>query len=127
MGRFRFLAPAIIACFSVGIIQVGAAQEKIDIPKLLVGKWQVTSMNKELPIGSMMQFGNDGKMKITHKADGKEQTLDAVYMVEGNTLRFTLKLGDREEKKGPITIKKVSEQELVLDAEKLVLELKRIK
>ena len=57
-------------------------------------------------------------MKITAKTGGKEESVDAVYKVEANQVQSTLKLPDREEKKEPFTIKKLSEEELVLDMEK---------
>jgi uncharacterized protein (TIGR03066 family) len=128
MNALRLMAVGMM----VGVVASGAPahepKDKPDNAKLLVGKWEVTNANKELPPGSVIEFGKDGKMKITRKADGKEETADAVYKVEGDKIQFTLKLGNREEKKDPVTIKKIAEQELTLESGKeLTLQLKRMK
>jgi uncharacterized protein (TIGR03066 family) len=126
MSRFQLLATGTLTCLLIGSVPADEPKGSPDIPKLLIGKWQVTSANRELPIGSTFEFNKDGKMKLTRKEGDRAITADAVYTLEGDKLRFTLKFEDKEEKKGPITIKKISEQELVLDAGGLTLELKRM-
>lgn len=89
----------------------------------------MTKADKGLPeVGTVMEFSKDGKMKIIAKDDGKERSRDGVYKVEGDSTHFTLKAGDKEVKTDPLTIKKVSEQELVLEAKKgAAFGLKRVK
>ena len=128
MNTLRLLSLATMVC----VLTVGArAEDKTEKPdnaKLIVGKWEVTKADKEMPVGAVIEFGKDGTMKITAKTGGKEQSVDAVYKVEGDQVQFTLKLPDREEKKEPLTIKKLSEEELVLDMEKgRSVEFKRVK
>jgi uncharacterized protein (TIGR03066 family) len=76
-----------------------------------------------------MEFRKDGTMRITAKKDGQEVTVNAVYKVEGEKIQFTLKEDGKEEKKPPLTIKKISDQELVLEAKDglTTFELKRMK
>jgi len=61
------------------------------------------------------------------KDGGKELSRDFAYKVEGDKLLFTRKEGDKEETKN-FTIKKVSEQALVLEVGKgAPIEFKRVK
>jgi uncharacterized protein (TIGR03066 family) len=129
MNAWRLL----VAGMMVGILTVSAGAEekkaKPDNAKLLVGKWEVTKCDDgELPVGSVMELTKDGKMKVTVKQGGKEQSINAMYKVEGESLQFTLKQADKEEKKDPITIKKVSDQEMILQPPKVAaVTFKRIK
>ncbi|MCE9564681.1 MAG: TIGR03066 family protein [Planctomycetes bacterium] len=124
MNALRLLVTGMIVCVFPFIAQADDKKDKPDNTKLLVGKWEVTKAEKELPVGSVIEFSKDGKMKIT----AKNKSVDAVYTVEGDKIEFTLKLGDRDEKKDPLTIKKLSEQELVLSVEKgITFEFKRVK
>ena len=116
MNALRLLTVGTMVCVLTVSAKADDTKEKPDNAKLLVGKWEVTRADKELPVGAVMEFNKDGEMKITRKEHGKEESVNAVYKVEGNKLQFTLKLGQREEKKDPLTIKKISEQALVLEA-----------
>src|SRR4051794_20329255 len=86
MTPLRFLAVGLILCLVPGIGPGSEAKDKADYAKLLVGKWEVTTANEELPVGSKIEFGKEGKMKITHKQGGKEETAEAVYRVEGGKI-----------------------------------------
>ena len=74
-----------------------------------------------------MEYSKDGKIKMTGKANGKELVANGTYVVEGNKFTGMLKTPDREEK-GTVTIKKLTDTELVTEDDAgRVLEFKRKK
>jgi uncharacterized protein (TIGR03066 family) len=104
------------------------AEDRGDAARLLVGKWQTTKAHKVVPVGTVFEFSKDGKMRVNLKDGGKEESVEGICKVEGDKVQYTLKLGGKDEKKDPLTIKKISEQELVLKGvEGDLSELKRIK
>jgi len=91
-----------------------AEDKKPNYAKLIVGKWEVTKSEKELPVGTVIEFTKDDKMKFAIKnKNGQPVSYEATYKIVGDQLEFTL-LGDRAEKKDPLTIKDISEDNLVL-------------
>lgn len=118
MNALRLLATGMMICVLAVSTQADDKKEKLDNAKLLVGKWEVTKADEDLSVGSVIEFSKDGKMKITAKNDGKKEIFNAIYKVEGDKIQFTLKLDGEDEKKDPLTIKKISDQELVLEARK---------
>jgi uncharacterized protein (TIGR03066 family) len=102
----------------VSVLALGACAEnevaQPEFAQVLIGKWEVTKGDLEVTEGTVMEFNKDGKMKITGTTNGQEQSVNAIYKVDGNKLRFTLKNGDEEEKKEPLTIKKLSQKFMVL-------------
>jgi uncharacterized protein (TIGR03066 family) len=128
MNALRLLAVGTMACvLSTGVV-ADDPKEKPEYAKLLVGKWKVTAAKKELPVGSVLQFDKDSKMKIIVTEGGMDMTIDAIYKVEADKVQFTLKLDGKEEKKDPLTIKKISETELILVADRgITFECKRVK
>jgi len=108
----------------VGVLATGAggglaAEEKADVNKeKLVGTWEVVKAEQgALPVGSVVDFGKDGKAKVTHKHDGKESTAEGTYAVEGDKLTVTLKHGEKESRH-VITIKKLTDTEFISANEK---------
>ena len=74
-----------------------------------------------------MEYSKDGKIRMTGKAKGKELVANGTYVVEGNKFTGTLKSPYREEK-GTVTIKKLTDTELVTEDDAgRVLEFKRKK
>lgn len=53
-------------------------------------------------------------MRIAGMSMGEEDRVSTIYNVEGNKIQFTLQNGDEEEKKEPLTAKKMSQNSLVL-------------
>jgi uncharacterized protein (TIGR03066 family) len=111
-----------------------------DNKKLLVGKWEVVKADEgTLPVGSVVEFMADGKLKIKIKAviaakkDGKETkkddiiTVDGTYTVDGDSFTYKAAVG-KDEKTSKITIKKISETELdTVNSDKKNVSLKRVK
>jgi uncharacterized protein (TIGR03066 family) len=128
MNVLRMLAVGAIVCVTAIGKAADDPKEKPDNARLLVGKWEVTAAKKELPVGAVLQFSKDSKMKITISEGGMDMNTDAVYKVEADKIHFTLKLDGKEEKKDPLTIKKISETVLILEADRgITFELKRVK
>jgi uncharacterized protein (TIGR03066 family) len=125
MNALRFLvAGMMLSLLTVGV-SADDKKEKTDNAKLLVGKWEVTKADKELPVGATIEFTKDGKMTIIV---GKEKQIDATYRVDGDKIPFNLIAEGKEDKKDPITIKKLSEKELIIEGRNSVIfEFKRVK
>jgi uncharacterized protein (TIGR03066 family) len=105
-----------------------ADEKKSDNKTLIVGVWELTKAdNGGPPVGTVMEYSKDGKIRMTGKANGKELVANGTYVVEGNKFTGMLKTPDREEK-GTVTIKKLTDTELVTEDDAgRVLEFKRKK
>jgi uncharacterized protein (TIGR03066 family) len=89
-----------------------AADDKVDVKKLIVGKWEAVKVDENtLPKGTVVEFTADGKLKVTAKKDGKDESVDGTYTIDGSSFTYKLKLGDMELSQ-KITIKKISETEM---------------
>jgi uncharacterized protein (TIGR03066 family) len=111
-------------------VQVGAVEkaEKPDYAKLIVGKWEVTKVGPEgvtdLPMtGAVYEFSKEGKMKVTAKKDGKDDSHELDYKIIDNQLQPFA-----GEKKGPPSIiRKITDKELILEGKGTIkIEFKRI-
>jgi uncharacterized protein (TIGR03066 family) len=95
---------------------VRADDKKADVDKgKLVGTWEVVKSDEggPPPVGTVVTFTKDGKFKITHKnKEGKEETGEGTYSVDGAKLTVTMKHGDKEDSHS-ITIKKLTDTALV--------------
>jgi uncharacterized protein (TIGR03066 family) len=108
MNALRLLTAGVLIC----VLPAGVRAEKKDYAKLLVGVWEVTKAEKNtVPEGTVIELTNDGKMKVTRKVDGKDNTVEGTYTVDGDKFRFNVKV-DGEERKRTITIKKLSEKDM---------------
>src|SRR5438477_13005953 len=96
------------------------SSDKPENAKLLVGAWECTKSDEGgSPVGMVADFGADGKLKVTFKnKDGTEgDTHEGTYKVDGNKFTMTMGKGSGEFKM-TITIKKISDAELVTEDEK---------
>ncbi len=114
MNKLRLLVGGVV----VLALTVGArAEEKKDNAKLLLGSWEATKADEgTLPVGAVVEFAKDGKMKVTIKMDGKEVAHDGTFKLDGDKFTIAMKMGDNEVKH-TITIKKISDKELVTENE----------
>ena len=125
MNTPRMLAVGVL------VVLLGAAaraQDKVEYAKLIVGTWEVTKADPDtVPVGSVVEFAKDGKMKVVGKKGGAEEKIEGTYTVEKDTFTFTLKAGDQELKQ-TITITKISEKEMATkDKDGKVVELTKKK
>jgi uncharacterized protein (TIGR03066 family) len=89
-----------------------AADDKVDVKKLIVGKWEAVKVDENtLPKGAVVEFTADGKLKVTAKNDGKDESVDGTYTLDGSSFTYKLKLGDMELSQ-KVVIKKISETEM---------------
>jgi len=125
MNAMRLLVAGFVV---VGLTAGVRAEEKQDTAKLLVGSWEATKADEgTLAVGAVVEFTKDGKMKVTSKKDGKDESHEGTYKLDGEKMMITTKMGDNESK-FTITIKKISDKDMVAvnDAGKVV-EFKRKK
>ena len=67
---------------------------------------------EEIPVASLLEFGNNGTLLLTIKQKGTEQTLGGSFKVDGDTLQFALRHGDKDVKYPPLSINGLTEKEL---------------
>lgn len=106
-----------------------ADDKKPDNAKLLIGKWELVKVkNEKLPTGfsATVDFDKNGKVKYAVSIDGKDTIKDAAYKVEQENIILSSDKQDRKD--GRLTIKKLTEKELIVeDEEKKTLEYQRKK
>ena len=83
-------------------------EESIDAKKL-IGKWEPKEPKKGEEF--VLEFAKDGKMTVSGTLDGKPQTLEGNYKLDGNKLSFELKAAG-ETIKETIVILKLTDEEL---------------
>ena len=104
MNAMRLLAAGMMVCVLTGSART--EDKKPDNAKLIVGKWEVTKADKELPVGTVLELGKDGKGKITAKRGGRDDVLEFLYKVEGRGTQgmATLRAGDDFNVAGPLGV-----------------------
>ena len=126
---------AILGCtlvalvFSCALSADDKKDEKIDGAKL-VGKWEPKDPKKGEEF--VMDFLKDGKLSVTGTLDGKLQTFEGTYKLDGAKLNFELKVkgadGKVEDIKETVTLIKLTDDEMEgKDKEGKVEALKRVK
>jgi uncharacterized protein (TIGR03066 family) len=101
--------------------------EKKELPnkEKIIGTWELTKSDGDVPVGSILEFTRDGKLKLTARIDGKEVSLTQNYAVDGDKLSTS----DQNRVDGWITtkIKKLTDTELVIQVLNGTPEFKRKK
>jgi uncharacterized protein (TIGR03066 family) len=96
----------------------------------IVGLWETVKTDTgTMPVGSRMEFQEGGKAMYTQKKaeSDREVIVTGKYLVEGDKLTLTFKIGT-EERKQTLTIKNLTATDLVLaDDKNKSAELKRKK
>lgn len=123
MNAFKLLAVGAVAI----VFTVGArAEEKSDLAKMLVGKWEITKADEgTIPVGTMVEFTKDGKCSVTMKVGDKEEKMEGKYKVEPHKFIVMFKQGDTE-MSHTITVTKITDKEMTTkDEEGKVVESKK--
>jgi uncharacterized protein (TIGR03066 family) len=122
MNALRLLPVAVLA---LGLVAGLRAEEKDNAAKL-IGQWEVVKASKGGPqAGSLIEFGKGNLLKVVRKGeDGKEETSEGTFKVEGDKLLLTRKGQDG---KLELTIKKLTATELILERDDRATEFKRKK
>jgi uncharacterized protein (TIGR03066 family) len=93
------------------------AQEKGDLAKKLVGKWEVKKADAgTVPEGTLVEFSKDGKMKVSAKKDGTEMAFEGTYKVGKDSFTMTLKVGEME-KSQTIKVTEITETMMKTEGE----------
>jgi uncharacterized protein (TIGR03066 family) len=94
MAKHLRLAVAVV--FVLGAVAAAEERKAADVDKnKLVGTWEAVKGSETLPLGSTIEFGKDGKLKMTVKEGDKSQVLEGTYTVAGDSIKVTLKMGDK--------------------------------
>lgn len=80
--------------------------------KKIVGVWVLSKSEAGGTLGDMMEFRNDGKLKIIATLPVGKVTADLIYKIEGNKLTWTLK-GPPRDSTEILTIKSLTDSVLV--------------
>jgi uncharacterized protein (TIGR03066 family) len=116
MSALRLLVAGLLVLGFAGGVRADDKKADIDKDKLL-GAWEVVKSDEGPPVGSVVEFAKDGKLKATHKKDGKDETLEGTYKTDGDKLSVLFKMGDKEDK-ATVTVKKLTATEMVAENEK---------
>src|SRR5271170_2206230 len=109
----------VLSCGLVaGIVGLGTCahaelQEKKEASnkEKVVGVWEVTKSASGIPVGSVYEFTNDGKLKIKIKPEGKDEgNVEGTYSVDGDTITSAGPKGENSDKN---KIKKLTDSELI--------------
>jgi uncharacterized protein (TIGR03066 family) len=128
---------ACVGCLTAGLLACGAlsgpaqGQEKKDKTnkEKIIGNWELVKTDEPLPPGIkiIVNFGKDGKMKVTATFMGMTRDQEGMYEVKGDKLETTQKQGDKE-KKETDTIQTLDDKQLItINAKKQKTEFKRVK
>jgi uncharacterized protein (TIGR03066 family) len=124
MNAFKWLGVAtVVVLFNT----TARTQDEPDRAKLLIGKWEVTKAEEgTVPVGSVIEFTRDAKVKVTIKKGDDLETQEGAYKIEKDTLTVTMKK-DGEEQSKKVTILKISEKDMSCKHEDgKVVELKKV-
>src|SRR5581483_101106 len=95
----------------------GADKDKVSKDKL-VGTWEITkSEEPPPPVGAVVEFTKDGKLKVTHKQDGKDVMIEGTYTIDGDKINVVIK-ADNNEVKHTVTVKKIGKDEISAENDK---------
>lgn len=99
------IGAAVILAVTSATSAIGQDKDKID-PKKLMGKWEP----KEGRV--VIEFADKGKLTLSVDGGGKSQKFDGTYKLDGNRLELAVTIIDKEQKE-TLTIKKLTDEELV--------------
>jgi uncharacterized protein (TIGR03066 family) len=117
----KTLALTLAAFILVGL---NARAEEDKAAKLL-GKWE--AVKGQLPAGSTIEFGKEGKITVSVKQEGKTEKHAGTYKLDGGKINVTRKY-DGEERTRTFKVKKLTDEVLVTEDDKgKTTEFKRVK
>jgi uncharacterized protein (TIGR03066 family) len=108
---------------------VAQDKEKSNAEKL-VGKWKLTQTTGDFPKDgtAVVEYTKDGKMTITITIGDNTIEMKGKYKLDKDKIDYTVKLPNGEDKTEILTIKKLTDDELVTtDPEDIKEEFKRVK
>jgi len=103
---------ALAACTMFALALRAAGEKSGADGKKIVGTWESTK--GDVPAGSPLVFTPDGKFKLTVKGKSKTFIVEGSYKVDGGKLKTTVKGPDGKDRSDAVTIKKLTDSELVI-------------
>jgi uncharacterized protein (TIGR03066 family) len=126
---FRFATS--LAALTVSVSALAQAPEPKDTEKKLLGKWQLVKSSKgDLPSGlvATIHFEKDNKVKMHIELADKKQDVSATWKLDGMKLTVEYTDGPPKGKTETMTIKKLTDEELVtVDEKDVTEEFKKVK
>lgn len=104
--------PGTFLCCLAGVLASSDDQAAEPTPQnKLIGTWEVTKSESDWPVGAILEFTRDGKLKVTTRNSGKELMTESLYTRDGEKLTTTGAKGDKES----LRIVKLTDFELVTE------------
>jgi uncharacterized protein (TIGR03066 family) len=94
--KMKPFALVVAVLFGLGSFALADDKKKEDHKQQgakIVGTWEITKTDLELPEGTLLEFTKDGKFTITAK--GTDMKIEGTYKVEKDKLLTTAKVGDQ--------------------------------
>ncbi|VTR91587.1 unnamed protein product [Gemmata massiliana] len=104
----------LVGCFALvlcGTVTGDDKKDEVVDPAKLVGKWTTKGRENEI-----LEFLKGGKLVMRRTVGDKEEAFDGTYKLDGNKLTVVAK-PDGKEDKSTVTIKKLTDAEMVVVAE----------
>ena len=128
-----FIAGLVIVFFGSSLSAAPVPQdkdkEKSNAEKL-IGKWKLSNTSGDFPKDgtAIVEYTKDGKMTITITIGDNSVEMKGKYKLDKDKIDYTVKLPNGEDKTEILTIKKLTEDELVTtDPDDIKEEFKRAK
>lgn len=127
----RLFSTVWLICIASAIHAQDDPKDKLNADKL-VGTWQLVKSDEQLPddVVFFVDLAADGKMSVRMEMKGTKEsiTMKGKYKVDGNKIDYTLMLPGGEKKQEILTIKKLTDNELItVDPDGIKEEFKRVK
>ena len=102
----------VLGCAAVFVLACGVVAGQPDAKKL-IGKWETTDKKALM----LIEFTADGKIYLTSGPPGTELKVDGTYKLDKDKLAVQLKFPG-EEVKETLTVKKLTDDELITEDSK---------
>jgi uncharacterized protein (TIGR03066 family) len=103
-----FLNAIVVLAFAGFATAEDKKEVKIDAKKL-IGKWEPAEEVKNAKI--VIEFSDNGKMTVQYTIDGKVETMEGTYKVDGNKIEMS-KAGSKDVSR-TLIVTKLTDDELV--------------
>jgi uncharacterized protein (TIGR03066 family) len=127
----RLLTICLIAI--CGVVSAAPAPKDKTTGQKLVGKWQLVKSDQPLPeaVTYFIEFTKDGKLSLTivpKNKDAVSTAMKGTYKLDDEKIDYTLELANGGQKTEILTIKKLTETDLVTtDPDNIKEEFERVK
>jgi uncharacterized protein (TIGR03066 family) len=118
MNALRLLAAGWMVVALTAGARAEKKEEKKDNAKLLLGTWEIEGAPDMVGASTVVEFGKEGKLKVTFRRRGGDEVREGTYTVDGDRLTVTARKDGDKEVKLLVTIKKISDTEMVTEDER---------